>query len=169
MVVHARGPGRVGRPAAFSDRRGIPVEGDGVPPGDGGPWPVWETLSEMRGAGPAHRLCRKRMQLLRALSDGRTPSCGSRDFAPFEAGLAALVGRNGKAHRRATAVGDGLSGPVQEFHPSTGVSQFENWDAILALLSQEGSTIETKSRSCEGWFQSSTLECLLGNHPPRDT
>jgi len=49
------------------------------------------------------------------------------------------------------------------------VSQFENWDAILALLSQEGSTIETKSRSCERWFQSLTLKCLLGNHPPRDT
>src|SRR5688572_4636435 len=46
---------------------------------------------------------------------------------------------------------------------------FGNWGATLALLSQEGSTIETKSRSCEGWFQSRTLECLLGNDPPRDT
>jgi hypothetical protein len=44
-----------------------------------------------------------------------------------------------------------------------------NLDSRLqpALLSQEGSTIETKSRSCEGWFPNrQTDEWSPWNHPP---
>jgi hypothetical protein len=42
-------------------------------------------------------------------------------------------------------------------------------NAEMALLSQEGSMIETKSRSCGGWFPKlHTDKWFLWNLPPRD-
>src|SRR4030095_6929810 len=50
-------------------------------------------------AGAADCLCRERMQLLRALSDRRTPAGGSCDFAPIEGRLAAVARGDGETHR----------------------------------------------------------------------
>ena len=38
------------------------------------------------------------------------------------------------------------------------INGMQSDEVEIALLSQEGSMIETKSRSCGGWFQSGTLK-----------
>lgn len=52
-------------------RRLLPREGDGISRGRGRARQVPEALSGVRLTGPAHCLCRKRVQLLRCLPDGR--------------------------------------------------------------------------------------------------
>ena len=69
-------------------RGSIPRESDRLPQGNGGPWPLPRTVPALRCAGPAHRLRRERVQLLRALPDRRPAARRPCPLAPAEEGLA---------------------------------------------------------------------------------
>src|SRR5205807_2194910 len=66
---------RLDRASARRGRGRISKEGDRFPRGNGGAWPLQQTVSRLRHAGAAHRLRGERNELLRAMPDGR-PAAG---------------------------------------------------------------------------------------------
>ncbi len=99
---------RVDRSTARADRRRFSREGDGLSCRDGGPRPLQEAVSRLRCAGPADRLRRQRVQLLRPVPDRRPRPGRSIVVALAEGRLAAKHRRplnhnvHGKAHHTAT-------------------------------------------------------------------
>ena len=77
----AGSPRRVGGPPLGRSLPRVPRARDGLPRRDGGPRPLRETVSGLRLAGAAHRLCRERVELLRDLPDRRQAARGSGPLA----------------------------------------------------------------------------------------